>query len=201
MHENELRLYIVRHGHSVANYSHAYSGQSNVPLAPDGFDDARSAGRLLRDIVFTKVYCSELLRARQTCEAAMPGTEYETDSRLNEVSVGDLAGVMPEDAQAKYGEVHAWARAHRDFTAFGGENHEIHFSRTASFMREMEHSGLKGNVAVFCHDGTIRTMLDYTLGALVSLTKVRIDNGSISVLVWKDGRWLLERWNMTEKLT
>ena len=99
MHENELRLYIVRHGHSVANYSHAYSGQTSVPLAPDGFDDARSAGRLLRDITFAKVYCSELLRARQTCETAMPGVEYETDARLNEVSVGDLAGMLPEDAQ------------------------------------------------------------------------------------------------------
>ena len=43
-------------------------------------------------------------------------------------------------------------------------------------------------------------MLDYALGTLISLTKVRIDNGSISVLVWKDGRWMLERWNVTEKL-
>ena len=143
MFENELRLYIVRHGHSVANYSHAYSGQSNVPLAPDGFDDARSAGRLLCNVAFAKVYCSELLRARQTCETAMPNVAYETDARLNEVSVGDLAGVMPEDAQAKYGEVHAWARAHRDFTAFGGENHEIFLTwidRVADFLNSLQTS-------------------------------------------------------------
>ena len=192
-----FNLYIIRHGQSETNLSGVYCGWKQTGLTEKGFDDARRAGKVLADICFNKIYVSDLKRAIQTCETALPGCTYATDPLLREISIGRLVDLLPSEAQEKFGEPHRLARVYRDFSAYGGESHEMHFARIAQFMHKMEQSGHEGNVAVFCHEGSIKCMLDYVLGMTFSRSGAIVDNGSVSVLRWNGQQWQLKNWNMT----
>jgi len=70
-----MQVFVVRHGQSTANLAGTYSGWSHVPLTEKGIADAAHAGQLLKGIEFAKVYASDLKRAMQTCQTALPGAE------------------------------------------------------------------------------------------------------------------------------
>ena len=59
---------IIRHGKTEHNKLGLFTGWEDAPLADDGREEARSAGRLLRDagISFDVVYTSWLSRAIET---------------------------------------------------------------------------------------------------------------------------------------
>jgi len=191
-----MELYIVRHGQSEANLNGTYSGWAHVPLTEQGIADAERAGELLKGIEFAKVYASDLKRAMQTCETALPGAEYETDPLLREISTGILTGTYHKAALEKYGDAHKRCTEARDYSRYGGESHEMHCRRVAKFMKKLEENPVEGNVAIFCHDGTTKAMLNYVLGVDMHPYRVRTDNGAVSIVCYDKGAWYLKRWNM-----
>ena len=192
-----MDLYIVRHGQSESNATKTFCGWQQVNLTEKGRADAANAGRILEGIEFEKIYVSDLKRAIQTCETALPGAEYEIDTNLREISVGILGGLKVEKAEEMYGEKIVISRKYRDYTEFGGESTEDQHARAAKFMRKLELSNHTGNVAVFCHEGTVRCMLDHILGTRFLPPIALVDNGSVSVFNWDGIRWRLKKWNIT----
>ena len=59
-------LVLVRHGLSEYNKKGLWTGWTDVPLAPEGFDEARKTADQLKDIKFDYTYTSPLTRSRQT---------------------------------------------------------------------------------------------------------------------------------------
>lgn len=191
-----MNVYVIRHGQSETNVSTAYCGWSQVNLTEEGRRDAARAGKLLAGISFDRVYCSDLVRAIQTCRIALPGVPFTEDPLLREIGVGDLAGLFPEEAQARYGEQHRLASLNRDFTAFRGENTAMHNARTAAFMRRLENEAPGETVAVFTHEGSVKGMLSYILGVQYPFGSAVLLNGSVSVFSLTDGHWRLVHWNL-----
>ena len=68
--------------------------------------------------------------------------------------------------------------------------------RVAAFMREMEESDAR-HVAVFCHEGTIKRMLDFVLGQDVAPRAIWLANGSVTVFSFGT-RWRLDAFNLTQ---
>jgi len=194
----EMNVYFVRHGQSEANAARTYSGWSHVPLTEKGLADAAKAGKILQNVHFDKVYSSDLKRARQTCEAALPGVEYETDALLREISTGILTGIKHFDALEKYGEAHKVCASERDYSRYGGESHQMHCERVDKFMKMLEENPVDGNVAVFCHDGTCKAILRYVLGVDFHPYRVTNDNGSVNVVSFNGTAWHLKHWNIVE---
>lgn len=192
-----MDLYIIRHGQSESNVAKTFCGWAQVNLTEKGRSDAANAGRILKDISFEKVFVSDLIRAIQTCKIALNGAEYEIDTLLREIDVGELAGLPVEVAEEKYGESVRIGRKYRDYSGFGGESTEDQQSRAAKFMRKLELSNYSGNIAVFCHEGTVRCMLDYILGMRFGTPRAVVDNGSVSVFNWDGEKWRLKQWNIT----
>lgn len=191
-----MKLYLIRHGQSEANRKGVHAGWAQVPLTEQGRKEALAAGRLLKGLTFDKVYTTDLLRAIQTGELAMPGVAKEQTPLLREISVGALAGKNSAACTAEYGERYITQKAEQDFTAFGGENYEMMARRVGQFM-EMAASGGYTCVAAFCHEGAVRTALDLVLGLRVNRKAMCCDNGSMAVFECIDGRWRLCQWNMT----
>lgn len=191
-----MDVYVIRHGESEGNVGQYYCGWGPIPLTEKGISDAEQAGKLLRSIPFCKVYSSDLKRAIQTCEIALPGVSYEQSPLLREINVGDLCGLTRYQAIAHYGEVHRQRMLDRDFVAYGGENTPMHNLRAAQFMQLLEQNAVEGNVAVFCHDGTIKGMLNYILHTQLPITHFVTDNGSVSVFRWDGNQWQLKHWNI-----
>lgn len=191
-----MKLYMIRHGQSTANEGRLHAGWSQVPLTDRGLEDARRAGTLLTGIHFDKIYVSDLIRAQQTMETALPGAVGVATPLLREINVGDLAGKNAQECLEIYGEKYLTDKAAHDFVPYNGENSAMHLDRIREFA-DLAAREEGACIAAFCHEGSIRCMLDLVLGYRHDRKEYKLYNGSVSVFELKAGRWSLVTWNNT----
>ena len=195
-----MRVYFVRHGQSQYNLEKRASGWSEVPLSELGHEQARAISPLLAGIRFDKVFSSDLLRARQTARDVLPGCNPVLSDKLREISVGNIAGILRTELKEKYGEVYTNAVSGHDYTPFGGENDDMICERVFAFMRELEALEDCENVAVFGHEGAVHQMINYVLKTRFELKCLRTPNCSVTVFLFDNGSWKLEKFAYTQKL-
>lgn len=65
------RLVLVRHGQSEWNKRNYFTGWVDVPLSPQGIEEALKAGHEIKHIPFDTIYTSTLVRAQMTMFLAM----------------------------------------------------------------------------------------------------------------------------------
>ena len=116
-----MRLVLLRHGESVWNKENLFTGGTDVDLSDKGREEARAAGRLMRDegLDFDVCYTSFLKRAIHTLNLALEEMDREwlpvvKAWQLNERHYGALQGLNKADTAAKYGEeqVKVWRRSY-----------------------------------------------------------------------------------------
>ena len=190
-----MLLYMVRHGESEANHAGSHAGWGQVPLTQKGIEQARQVGEKIGHIAFDKVYSSDLRRSVQTCETALPGRDYELSALLREISVGRLSCKRFEDCRAEYGKAYDDSLEHQDFTPYGGENHAMLVGRVKEFLSQLEQLDAE-IVAVFAHEGTLRTTFELTLQTPRLSRRVLCRNCCIGVFEFNDGLWRLNAWNI-----
>lgn len=195
-----MRIYVIRHGQSEANLKMAHAGWAQVPLTEKGIAQAQAVRPRLEELHFDKVIVSDLRRARQTAENALPGYDYTYDWRIRETGVGQLEGKLVSECEEELGESYIVNRQKRDFTAYGGENVEMMQARIVSFMDDLTREPEDAQIAVVCHEGAIFCMLCHVLQCLPDRLAARSDNCSVSVFTYKSGSWTLNKWNETGNL-
>ena len=116
-----IKLVLLRHGESVWNRENRFTGWTDVDLSDRGIDEARQAGRILRDsgYVFDIAFTSVLKRAIRTLwlvqdEMDLMWIPVFRSWRLNERHYGALQGLNKAEMAAKVGEeqVHIWRRSY-----------------------------------------------------------------------------------------
>ena len=193
-----MRLYFVGHGESEANKAKMHAGWAPVHLTDKGIEDAKRAGRLLNGIKFDAVYCSDLVRVRETCLHAIGEENPILRTELREMNVGSLAGKYPSVLSVELGEKYKKDYDDRDFHDYGGENLDDIYERVASFMADMEkeENAKRDRILAFASEGAIDMALMYVIGRTDGLVwNVRCSNGSVSVFSYESGKWRLETWN------
>lgn len=184
-----MRVYVVRHGESEANLSKQFTGWMDVHLTDQGRAQARGAGEFLQKIPFDKIYASDLCRARETAEEAIPGCSYETTALAREIGVGDLMGKPLSSLTAEQKE----ATVTRGYADYNGESKEQLYGRIRSLLTQMEKLDCE-TVAVFAHGGWLRAMLETVLGTYLPRKHVCCENCAIGIFEYKDGNWALHSW-------
>ncbi len=115
------KLVLIRHGESTWNLENRFTGWTDVDLTPTGVEQAKSAGRILKEegYDFDVAYTSVLKRATRTlwhCLDEMDRTWLPVvhSWRLNERHYGALQGLNKADTAQKYGDaqVLAWRRSY-----------------------------------------------------------------------------------------
>jgi 2,3-bisphosphoglycerate-dependent phosphoglycerate mutase len=115
------KLVLIRHGESTWNLENRFTGWTDVPLTPTGVEQARQAGRLLREAgyEFDVAYTSVLKRAVWTLWHALDELDRTWlpvlhDWRLNERHYGALQGLNKADMARQYGDeqVLVWRRSY-----------------------------------------------------------------------------------------
>ena len=86
-------VYLARHGDTAWTVSGQHTGRTDLPLLPEGEENARRLGERLKDMQFTKVFTSPLERAVKTCELAGFGSVAEKDPDLLEWDYGKYEGL------------------------------------------------------------------------------------------------------------
>jgi 2,3-bisphosphoglycerate-dependent phosphoglycerate mutase len=115
------RLVLLRHGESIWNQENRFTGWYDVDLAEKGMNEAREAGRLLKEqgFVFEIAYTSVLKRAIRTLWLALDQMDLLwipviKSWRLNERHYGALQGLNKAETAAKFGDeqVLIWRRSY-----------------------------------------------------------------------------------------
>ena len=115
------KLVLIRHGESTWNLENRFTGWTDVDLTPTGVEQAKTAGRLLRDggYDFDLCYTSVLKRATRTlwhCLDEMDRTWLPVVHawRLNERHYGALQGLNKAETAKKFGDdqVLVWRRSY-----------------------------------------------------------------------------------------
>ena len=195
-----MRVYMIRHGQSEANARDAHAGWAHVPLTEKGFAQAREVGERLRALKFDKVIVSDLLRAQQTAQNALPEYEHLTDARVRELHVGSLSGYLVQECEEKFGEEYIINRVERNFVPYGGEDLDQLRQRVCSFMDDMAKEPEDAVVAVVCHEGAMIMMLMQVLQCDLRYMPAHADNCCVSVFTYKSGKWTVNKWNETGNL-
>lgn len=114
-------LVLLRHGQSTWNQENRFTGWTDVPLTPQGVDEARSAGRILQSegYVFDFAFTSVLKRAIKTLWLALEEMDrmwipVHNTWLLNERHYGALQGLNKKETVERHGEeqVHIWRRSY-----------------------------------------------------------------------------------------
>lgn len=115
-----MKLVLIRHGESAWNLENRFTGWKDVDLSPKGMEEAKSAGKILKEmnLVFDVAYTSYLKRAIKTLNIVLEEMDelyipvYKS-WRLNERHYGALQGLNKAETAKKYGDeqVHIWRRS------------------------------------------------------------------------------------------
>lgn len=118
--ENKMKLVLVRHGESEWNKLNLFTGWTDVDLSEKGHEEAKLAGKLLKDegYDFDICFTSYLKRAIHTLNHILDEMDRNwlpviKTWKLNERHYGALQGLNKAETAEKYGEeqVKIWRRS------------------------------------------------------------------------------------------
>lgn len=194
-----MKLFLVRHGQTTGNVAGLIYGQVDYPLTQKGRDQAAAIRPVLEKLQFDRVYSSDLSRAMETQQIALPGIEGIRTPLLREFDVGNLTNVSYADAEARYSQQLEEARTN-GYDWFGGESYDEILARMRAFLDILEADPCE-NVIAFTHNGMLGFMLQLVLGVKFSRTAVASANCAIQVFQFDGEQWKLLAWNYMSEIS
>ena len=186
---NHPLLYVVRHGATEWSRSGQHTGRTDLPLLPEGEEQARATGSLLANIDFSLVLCSPLQRAQRTCELAGLLDRAVIDTDLQEWDYGDYEGVTTATIRESVPVWTVWSG-----TCPNGETIEQVSKRADRVIERVRNES--GNVIVFAHGHILRVLtarwceLDPVEGQ-----RFILDPATLSILGWERETPAVRQWN------
>jgi broad specificity phosphatase PhoE len=150
-------VYLARHGETAYNHEGRFQGQQAIPLNDTGRAQAAELAERAVAYDFQALWCSPLLRARETADivAAAIGREPKEDARLMETDAGNWTDLTFTAVRAKTPELFdAFAAAESGFAFPGGESFAEQELRVDAALRDVEAGVLPA--LVVCHGMVIR---------------------------------------------
>jgi 2,3-bisphosphoglycerate-dependent phosphoglycerate mutase len=160
-------LSIVRHGQSAWNLENRFTGEVDVDLTSLGREEARSAGKKLAHIHFSRCFTSVLKRAIETLEIILgemhqQGLPIIRDKALNERNYGQLQGLNKAETAVKYGDqqVAIWRRSYA-VRPPGGESLQDTAARVIPYYKsDIEPYLKKGeDILIVAHGNSLRALM------------------------------------------
>ncbi|MFC4564864.1 histidine phosphatase family protein [Nocardiopsis mangrovi] len=185
---------LARHGRTPWHADNRYAGSSDVPIDEVGRLQAAGLAAWARGFLPDALFCSPLLRARQTAApvAEATGLTARVDDRIREVAFGVAEGRTLDELDS--GVV---ARFRDDPVAHAfpdGEDPREAAARAAAWVREaaLAHEG--GRVLAIAHNTLLRLLVCHVMGAPLRdyrrvlpkldstcLVRLRVDRSAIAL--------------------
>jgi len=173
------RVYLARHGQTAYNAEGRFQGQQAIPLDDVGRAQAADLAERAAPYAFRALWCSPLLRARETADVvgARIGLEPVEDVRLMETDAGEWTDLSFAEVIARAPDhFAAFANAEASFAFPGGESFAEQEVRVAAALDHVETGELPA--LVVCHGMVIRAALAVRAGELLEHVK-RVPNAAL----------------------
>ena len=189
MTEGQPNLYVIRHGATEWSLDGRHTGTTDLPLLPQGEDEARATGALLAGHPFALVLTSPMQRARRTCELVGLSDQAAVDHDLCELDYGDYEGVTTATIRETRPGWTVW-----DGDCPGGETLDQAATRVDRVIARARSAD--GDVAVFAH-GHILRILTARWCELPPVEGRRfvLHTATLSQLGWEPGQPGVVLWN------
>jgi broad specificity phosphatase PhoE len=190
----KLRIFLVRHGETLANREFRYIGARDDALSERGKAQAEQLANALSIFSVAAVYSSPLQRTYHTALpiAARHGLEVQRDEDLIEGHFGTWEGLSRAEvlARSPLDEQHlrAW-EADPTIAPPGGESFAAVQTRICNLVERLAQHHPEQEIVLVSHVGPIKTLLCAALGApLNSIFNIFLDPATISVIDWQQPR-------------
>lgn len=158
-----MQIFLVRHGETNYNVKKINQGWKDSFLTVKGKEQAFRTGVYLKDKGIEKVYCSDLLRTKQTAEEILKSVlaPIEYVSWLREKNLGAFEGA-PEGSIVNFVNKHKLDLL--SFTPKSGES-ILNFRKRVidSFYEFLKISGKESKILLVTHGGNITQLLLHLL--------------------------------------
>ena len=182
-------IWLLRHGATEWSRNGRHTGNSDIPLLPDGEEEARALEPILCRETFSQVWVSPLQRARRTCELAGLGTHAEVHQDLREWDYGDYEGITTPEIRKSVPTWSVWSHG-----CPGGEDAAAVTNRCQRVIDQL--LTIEGNVALFAHGHILRSLAGTWMeqGACGGKHLI-LGTGTYSVLGFERENRALKHWN------
>ena len=161
-----MRIFLIRHGETVANSEKRYLGYTDSPLTYAGLKQAKELAVRLLPHNLESIFHSDLSRAKIT---AMPlikrlAVPVFIDSRLRELSFGLIEGLDYNQAIEAYAkDMKEWYDDFEHKAPPGGETLTAMRNRVYEFLGELVEMSFRA-VAIFTHGGVCKLLAAHATG-------------------------------------
>ncbi len=172
-------IFLARHGQTDYNLKRRFQGQLPVPLDDTGRAQAAELAERAAGFGFAALWCSPLLRARETADAIERrlGLSAREDPRLMETDAGDWTDRTFAEVHAEApDELAAFLAGDPSFAFPGGESFAEQEARVGEALDEIELGSLPA--LVVCHGMVIRAAFSARAGEWLPDGQ-RVANGAI----------------------
>ena len=161
-----MKIIVVRHGESTLNSKNLICGVTNARLSSVGYKQAIQLKQELKKYVIDYIYCSPLIRAKQTTNIISEGMNipYIIDERIMERNYGDFEG--KDCNNPKYIAL-KWELGYK-MPGKEGESIFHMIQRVYNFLDEIVCKHQKKTVLVVCHCGVCRIISSYFTNMLIN---------------------------------
>jgi broad specificity phosphatase PhoE len=156
----DIDIYMARHGQTAYNRERRFQGRLPVPLDEVGRAQSRELAELAATHDFAALWCSPLVRARQTADivAARVGLTPREDERLVETDAGAWTDRTFAEVQAEApAEFVRFAALEETFAFPAGESFAEQATRVQAAVEEIARA--QTPALVVCHGVVIRLAL------------------------------------------
>ncbi len=197
MNNEKTVIYLVRHGQSIGNLIKVCLGHTDLELTEKGYIQADMTFNELKNVDFSAVYSSDLVRARET---ARPHAEYRgldvcISDKLRELNFGIWENRDIKLVAEEYGELFTvvWRSQFGSFTAPEGEAVVDCADRMVAEVEKIASKHHGETVLIVSHAAAIRALWGKISGLAPELWAKNVPfptNASYSVLKF-DGERLI----------
>ena len=192
------RICLVRHGETAWNAEGRVQGQLDIPLNELGHAQARATAEALAGQKFSAIYCSDLVRVRQTAEPTMKrlALPVEYDAALRERHYGMFETLTYVEVRERFPVEYARFRdKDPDFDFQSGESLREFAERSLKVVGGLiaKHSGEQ--ILVFTHGGVLEMVYRHARGVgLSSERNFDIPNAGINWFEITPQSWNVQAW-------
>lgn len=174
-----MEWWIIRHGITSWNAEHRYQGHSDIELLPDPMHGLTSLAQELEGVHFSAIYCSDLLRCRQTLSYVYPElhrNEVNYDSRLREMNFGEWEGKTYEMLK-HLSQYTSWIDHPQDYTPPGGESWGQFHDRVYGVYRQLQEASRQIQSRCYQEQGEPKLLI-VTHGGVISMLSTFLITGT-----------------------
>ena len=187
---HEKKLYLVRHGAVQSpGEPRRFIGQLDLPLNEEGTRQAEALAKILEDVPFSAIFCSDLKRSLDTARiiAKPHGLPCFSRPSLREISLGRWDGLTFEEVRRKHPEEFNARRM--DIVHYQppeGESFLDCALRVIPAFYEILNS-TRGNILIVGHAGVNRIVLSQALGwPMDCLLEIDQEYGCLNMVVYRN---------------